>query len=383
MKLSSRLNAIPPYVFDEIDKLKRQTENPVDFGVGDPDLPTPDFIINEMEEQLGKPANHRYPSYNGMRELRETIASYMKERFNVDADPEKEIMVLIGSKEGLAHLMQALIEEGDEMLIPSICYPVYRVQSNLWGARTVEFPVHYENNFTPIIEDIESLITHSTKALMLNYPNNPTGAVVDIDFYAQITEMAYERGIAVINDCVYADIHSPALPPPPSMLSSSKGMETGIEFHSLSKTFNMTGWRIGFAVGNEKLINGLRKIKMNTDSGVFRPIQYAAIEALENGSEHIKYNNRIIADRINRLADALEQKGLEFHRPPATFYILAKTRMGMNSMEFTKYLIKNAGIITTPGIGFGQSGDGFIRFSLTLPDSEIDRGIEKIGKLEL
>lgn len=346
MKLSSRLNAIPPYVFDEIDKLKRQTENPVDFGVGDPDLPTPDFIINEMEEQLGKPANHRYPSYNGMRELRETIASYMKERFNVDADPEKEIMVLIGSKEGLAHLMQALIEEGDEMLIPSICYPVYRVQSNLWGARTVEFPVHYENNFTPIIEDIESLITHSTKALMLNYPNNPTGAVVDIDFYAQITEMAYERGIAVINDCVYADIHSPALPPPPSMLSSSKGMETGIEFHSLSKTFNMTGWRIGFAVGNEKLINGLRKIKMNTDSGVFRPIQYAAIEALENGSEHIKYNNRIIADRINRLADALEQKGLEFHRPPATFYILAKTRMGMNSMEFTKYLIKNAGIIT-------------------------------------
>lgn len=383
MKLSSRLNAIPPYVFDEIDRLKRQTDNPVDFGVGDPDLPTPDFIIDAMEDQLRNPANHRYPSYNGMGILRESIASYMKERFNVDADPEREIIVLIGSKEGLAHLMQSLVEEGDEMLIPSICYPVYRVQSSLWGAGTIEFPVRYDNDFVPRIEDIEPLITQSTKALMLNYPNNPTGAVVDSDFYRQVTEMAYEKDIAVINDCVYADIHSPALPPPPSMLSTSKGMETGIEFHSLSKTFNMTGWRIGFAVGNEKLINGLRKIKMNTDSGVFRPIQYAAIEALENGMEHIKDNNRIIADRIDRLADALEDKGFEFHRPSATFYILAKTKMGMNSMEFTKYLIKNTGIITTPGIGFGQSGDGFIRFCLTLPDNEIDRGIEKIGKLEL
>lgn len=382
MRLSKRIDSIPPYIFNELDKLKSQVRNPVDFGIGDPDLPTPQFIIDELIRTSGNNANHRYPSYSGLTALRMEIAKYFKKRFSVKLDPENEIIVLIGSKEGLAHCMQSLIDKDDEILIPSICYPVYRVQAGLWGANTREFPVRFNNKFVPDIDDILHKASAKTKTLFINYPNNPTSATVPLSFYKDVVNLAMKKGFSIVNDAVYSEVYFND-DRPHSILEADKDKQCSIEFHSFSKTFNMTGWRIGFAVGNRQLIEGLKKIKMNTDSGVFKPIQYSAIKALKEGASHIEENNKLISSRIEMLSSALEESGFEFHRPQSTFYIFAKTLNNEDSMSFTKRLIKDAGIITTPGIGFGPEGDKFIRFSVTLPDSQLRRGIKKIRKLEI
>lgn len=381
MRLSKRIDTIPPYIFNELDILKSQVKDPVDFGIGDPDMPTPQFITDELTRTAGKAENHRYPSYTGLRVLREEIARYFSKRFSVELDPDNEIIVLIGSKEGIAHSMQSLIDKGDEMLIPSICYPVYRVQAGLWGAKTKEFPVRFENKFVPDLADMKKKLTSRTKTVFINYPNNPTSAVVPFTFYKDLTELASKHGFSIINDAVYSEVYFSGQKPH-SILEADRDKQYSLEFHSFSKTFNMTGWRIGFAVGNRKLIEGLKKIKMNTDSGVFNPIQYAAIKALKRGSKHIRENNKLIKNRIDILCDVLEEKGFEFHRPESTFYVFAKTMNGEDSMSFTKRLMKDAGIITTPGIGFGNAGNGFIRFSLTLPDRELAKGIRKIRNLK-
>jgi len=382
MRLSDKLNVIPPYLFNEIDILRSSVKNPVDFGIGDPDMPTPNFIIDEMEKQLVKSANHRYPSYIGMPELRKAIKTYFKERFNTELDENSEMIVLIGSKEGIAHSLQSIIDPGDEILIPSICYPVYRTQALMNGAAIKEFPIKFENKFVPKLSDIEKKISKKTKLLFLNYPNNPTGASVDLKFYNEISQLCKERNIIVLNDAVYSEVYF-SKNKPPSMMQAKYGKTMGLEFHSFSKTFNMTGWRIGFAVGNRELINALKQIKMNTDSGVFNPIQLSVIKALKNRKNHIKKNNDLIAKRASALGSVLKGLGFQFHMPDSTFYIFAKTIKQLNSFDMTKYLIKNAGIITTPGIGFGKEGDNYIRFSLTLRDSELERGIKKLKALRV
>ncbi|MCK4523295.1 aminotransferase class I/II-fold pyridoxal phosphate-dependent enzyme [candidate division WOR-3 bacterium] len=379
MKLSSRIDKIPPYIFNEIDILKSKLHNPVDFGIGDPDLPTPDFIVNEAIKKIKDPKNHSYPSYSGMNQLREAISKYFHKRFGVKLNPDKEIIVLIGSKEGIAHSLQSLIDTNDRVLVPAISYPVYRVQTSLWGGKIDEFDIGFENQFIPSISDIEKKINKKTRILFLNYPNNPTGAIVPLSFYKKCVDLAKKRDLIIINDAVYTDIHhNKSLPP--SLLQADKKKQLSLEFHSFSKTFNMTGWRIGFAVGNSTLIDGLKKIKMNTDSGVFNAIQFAAIKALKNSDKHIQTLNSRISARIDLLSDALYNMGFEFNKPKATFYIFARTKNNMRSMEFSKHLMNKAGIITAPGIGFGKKGDSYIRFSVTLPEKEIERGIKKMYK---
>ncbi len=381
MKTASRLQKIPPYIFNEIDSLKKTLKNPIDFGIGDPDLPTPDFIVDEAIRQLKKPKNHQYPSYSGMLELRESIAEYFYKRFNVSLNPEKEIAILIGSKEGIAHLMQAIIDKNDRILMPSISYPVYRVQASLWGGIIDEFPVYFDKKFIPDINDIKYRVKTKTKALFLNYPNNPTGATVSLSFFKKCVSLAAEYNIMLINDAVYTDIHHNKPILPPSLLQADIKKKYSLEFHSFSKTFNMTGWRIGYAVGNSQMIDALKKIKMNTDSGVFNAIQYAGIKALEKGDRHIYELNEIIKQRIDKLSEVLYKKGFEFNKPNASFYIFTRTLHNMKSMEFSKFLMEKLGIITAPGIGFGAHGDEFIRFSLTLSEKELQRGINKINKL--
>lgn len=381
MKTAKRLNSIPPYIFNEIDMFKKQLDNPVDFGIGDPDMPTPDYIIKACIKALHKKENHRYPSYSGMPALKEAIAQYMDRRFGVQLDPVNEITVLIGSKEGIAHMMQALVDNGDHVLMPSIAYPVYRVQTGLWGGVVDEFPVHFDRAFVPDIDDIEKMINQKTKAIFLNYPNNPTGATVDLSFFEKIVSLAERYGLYVINDGVYTDIHHNSPDTPPSILRCEGAMRHCIEFHSFSKTFNMTGWRLGYCIGNKELIAALNKIKMNTDSGVFNALQEAGIEALRDSKEHIFDMNKRIKARIDLLSEALKEKGFEFNKPSAAFYIFAKTIRGMNSMDCAKFLMKECNIITAPGIGFGRAGDNFIRFSLTLPEDELNRGIDNIRKL--
>lgn len=383
MKAARRLEIIPPYIFNEIDILKKQLNNPVDFGIGDPDLPTPDFIIDACTDAMHNPSNHRYPSYSGMIELRRAIADYIDKRFSVSLDPENEITVLIGSKEGIAHMMQGFVNHNDRVLMPSISYPVYRVQTELWGGVVDEFPIHFDREFVPQINDIRDRITAQTRLLFLNYPNNPTGATIDDAFFREIVSLAEAHDIGIINDGVYTDIHHNSPYKPPSILQFDSKKQYSVEFHSFSKTFNMTGWRLGYCIGNRDMIAALNKIKMNTDSGVFNAIQYAGIEALKHSDKHITELNERIKRRIERLSEALDEKGFIFHKPKASFYIFAKTFKGMKSMECTKYLMKECNIITAPGIGFGKSGDEYIRFSLTIPEEEMERGIENIRKLNI
>ncbi|MGE3062625.1 MAG: aminotransferase class I/II-fold pyridoxal phosphate-dependent enzyme [bacterium] len=380
--VSKKIKLIPPYLFNEIDKLKKSIENPIDFGIGDPDMPTPAFIVKEMEHQLKIKENHRYPSYEGILELREEISKYFKKRFNAEIDPENEILILIGSKEGIAHSLEAFLDKNDEVLIPSICYPVYRTQTLLKGGIPVEFPVCFDNYFIPYFSDIKKKLSSKSKVLFLNYPNNPSGASVEKNFYDQAVDFALKQNLIIMNDNVYSDVYFSKVRPP-SIMQSKQAKECSIEFHSFSKTFNMTGWRIGYAVGGSHLIKALKQIKMNTDSGVFVPIQKAALAGLKSIDSHVMRNNIIIKKRVDLLCEALGEKDFEFHKPKAAFYVFAKTKKNMKSAEFTEYLLREAGIVTTPGVGFGRDGDDFVRFSLTLSDADLKQGIKRIKKLKL
>lgn len=380
--VSKKIKLIPPYLFNEIDKLKKSIDRPIDFGVGDPDMPTPSYIVKEMERQIRLKENHRYPSYEGIPELRREISKYFLKRFNADIDPDSEVLVLIGSKEGIAHSLEAFLDPGDEVLIPSICYPVYRTQALLKGGKPVEYPVLYENRFVPYFSDIRKRLSSKSKLLFLNYPNNPTGATVDRKFYDQAVDFALKHNLIIMNDNVYCDVYFSKVRPP-SIMQSKQAKDCSIEFHSFSKTFNMTGWRIGYAVGGSHLINALKQIKMNTDSGVFVPIQKAVLAGLKNIDLHVRKNNILIKKRIDMLCDALTEKDFEFHRPKASFYVFVKTKNNMTSSEFSAFLMKKAGIVTTPGGGFGKDGDRFVRFSLTLNDSDLKEGIKRIKRLEI
>uniref|UniRef100_A0A7C3N8M3 Aminotransferase n=1 Tax=candidate division WOR-3 bacterium TaxID=2052148 RepID=A0A7C3N8M3_UNCW3 len=379
---SQNLNKLPLYLFDQIDKMKKSIPDPIDFGVGDPDIPTPKIIVDELIKNVKKSENHKYPPYDGILELKKEISEYFKKRFSVNLDPEKEVLVLIGSKEGIAHSLEAFLNRNDKVLIPSICYPVYKNQTILKGGKPVEYKIRFENNFVPEISEIEKKIDKKTKILFLNYPNNPTGAKVKKEFYDRIYELCAKKNIMVLNDNVYSEIYFDDSPPP-SFLQSDRDKNLSCEFHSFSKVFNMTGWRIGFLVGNQKMIEMVKKIKTNTDSGVFIPIQKASIAGLKN-IEKIKENNiKIFKKRMEILSEHLYSKGFEFHKPVSTYYIFTKTLKNMDSLSFTKLLLQKAGIVTTPGIGFGKDGDRFVRFSITLNEKDFYRGIEKIKRMKI
>jgi len=381
---AERLKRLPPYLFAEIDRLKAEMiakgVDVINLGVGDPDLPTPSHIIDKLAATAGDPANHQYPSYSGMNDFRISAAGWYKTRFGVDLDPLSEVLTLIGSKEGIAHLPLAFINPGDLALIPSPAYPVYHIATMFAGGESWFMPLLKKNEFLPDLEAIPADVAKRARLMFINYPNNPTGAIAGRDFFERVVRFAQEFDVIICHDAAYTEMGFDGYRPM-SFLEVPGAREVGIEFHSLSKTYNMTGWRLGFVVGNREVVAGLGQIKSNIDSGVFNAVQWAGIAALEGSQEPVLEMQRIYRERRDILVSGLKRAGLETQTPKATFYVWCSTPPGYSSKEFTSLLLREAGIVTTPGSGFGEPGEGYVRLALTVPVERIREAVERIGKL--
>jgi len=383
VRLSRRVENLPPYLFVEISRKiaerKARGEDVVSFGIGDPDIPTPSHIIERLCKEARVPANQRYPESEGLPELRKTIANWYQKRFSVSLDPEKEVAPLIGSKEGIAHIALCLLNPGDTALITDPGYPVYSIGTNLAGGRPYYLPISPGNNFLPELDRIPENILENTKILWLNYPNNPTGAVADLQFFNKAVEFAKKHDICICHDGPYSEVSFDDYTPV-SFLQAEGAKDVGIEFHSFSKTYNMTGWRIGMAVGNSTVINALKTMKSNLDSGIPQAIQYAAIEALTGPQNCIKEHNDIYRRRRDLIVDTLNKMGLEANPPKASLYIWAKVPKGFNSVEFANDLLDKVGVVVTPGIGYGRNGEGYVRLSVTIPDALLLKGLSRMAQ---
>jgi len=383
VRLSRRVESLPPYLFVEISRKiaerKARGEDVVSFGIGDPDIPTPSHIIERLCKEARVPANQRYPESEGLPELRKTIANWYQKRFSVSLDPEKEVAPLIGSKEGIAHIALCLLNPGDTALITDPGYPVYSIGTNLAGGRPYYLPISPGNNFLPELDRIPENILENTKILWLNYPNNPTGAVADLQFFNKAVEFAKKHDICICHDGPYSEVSFDDYTPV-SFLQAEGAKDVGIEFHSFSKTYNMTGWRIGMAVGNSTVINALKTMKSNLDSGIPQAIQYAAIEALTGPQNCIKEHNDIYRRRRDLIVDTLNKMGLEANPPKASLYIWAKVPKGFNSVEFANDLLDKVGVVVTPGIGYGRNGEGYVRLSVTIPDALLLKGLSRMAQ---
>ncbi|MFH1848490.1 MAG: LL-diaminopimelate aminotransferase [Candidatus Omnitrophota bacterium] len=384
IKISDRLKRLPPYLFVEIDKQKKKKikegRDIIDLGIGDPDQPTPDFIITAFNEAMKDPANHRYPSNAGLSELRAAIAGWYRGRFNVKLDPDREVLPLIGSKEGIAHAPLAFINPGDSVLVPNPCYPPYKGGTIFAGGEPVLMPLLQNNGFLPDLSAIPASAAKRAGMMFLNYPNNPTSAAADKSFFKRAVEFAVKNNILICHDAAYSEVYYDGARPA-SFLEVEGAKEAGIEFHSLSKTFNMTGWRIGFACGNSEAIAALGKVKSNIDSGIFRAIQRAGIEALKNGDNFSNSMREVYQKRRDVLIDGLNSIGWKAAKPEATFYVWLNTPNGSDSISVAKRLLDEADIVATPGVGFGPSGEGFVRVALTVPETRLKEAVERIKKV--
>ena len=381
-RFSDRLLRLPPYLFAEIDRMKQEVEKKgvdiIDLGIGDPDLPTPDFVIKKLQEAAVNPANHRYPSYAGLIQFRQAVAQWYKKRFNVELDPEEEMISLIGSKEGIAHIPLAFVNQGDAVLVPNPGYPVYQASTIFAGGEPIEMPLLKKNNFLPELEAIDKTKIEKIKLMFINYPNNPTASVADKKFFSRVVEFARLHKIIVCHDAAYTEITYDGYKAP-SFLEVEGAKEVGVEFHSLSKTFNMTGWRIGFVVGNKEIIKGLRTLKTNIDSGVFQAVQVAGIEALADSGEVLNRMTGIYRVRRDILLEGLRSIGWEVDTPRATFYVWAKIPPGeKSSIAAAKRLLQEKGIVSTPGVGFGRFGEGYLRFALTVTKERLQEAVDRL-----
>jgi LL-diaminopimelate aminotransferase len=382
MRISRRIENLPPYLFAEISRKiaekKAKGEDIVDFGVGDPDIPTPAHVIDRLCKAAKDPANHRYPESEGLPELRQAIAKWYKQRFDIALDPDKEVLPLIGSKEGIFHIAFCFIDYKDVALIPDPSYPVYPVSTAIAGGSPYYLPLTEENDFLPDLEAVPAYILKKAKLLWLSYPNNPTGAVADLDFFNRAVEFAKGNKLAVCHDGPYSEVAFDGYQPE-SFLQAKGAKEVGIEFNSLSKTYNMTGWRVGMAVGNAEMIDALKRLKTNIDSGIPQAIQYAAIEALSGSQDCIQEHNAIYQRRRDLVIEVLNNMGLKARTPKAGLYIWAKVPKGYSSVDFATDLLERVGVVVTPGTGYGQNGEGYIRLSLTIPDAALVRGLSKLA----
>jgi len=380
-KLSKKLESLPTYLFLEIDKAKRKARaegrNIIDLGIGDPDQPTPRHIIEALYQAAQDPANHRYALDQGMPALRRAIAGWYKRRFNVNLNPDTEILPLIGSKEGIAHFPLAFLNTGDYALIPDPCYPPYKGGTILAGGKPYLMPLRESNVFLPDLKNIPTDIRKKAKLMFINYPNNPTSATAEKDFYEKMVEFAQKNQIIVISDLAYSEIAYDGYRPA-SFLEVKGAREVGIEFHSLSKTYNMTGWRIGWALGNAKLISALAKVKSNIDSGIFSAIQLAGIAALDGPQEHIKNMCKLYQERRDILISGLRSLGWQVRSPQATFYVWIKIPKKIDSIKFAGTLLEKSDIVVTPGVGFGKYAEGYIRMALTVSKERIDEAVQRI-----
>ena len=383
MKFSKRFDTIEPYLFVGISKTiaekKKQGIDVISFGIGDPDIPTPKFVLDSMFEHSNNPANHRYPESEGLPIYREAVSKYMKKRFNVELDPETEIISLIGAKEGIGHASLALIDEGDISLVPDPGYPVYSAGCNFSGGEIFKMPLKESLGWKPDLNDIPEAIAKKSKILWINYPNNPTGGIADLAFFKDVVDFGIENDIAIMHDACYAEVTFDDYIAP-SILEVDRAMEIAIEYHSFSKSFNMTGWRLGFAAGNRDLVQNLLTVKSNLDSGVPQAIQMMGVEAFEKIEEFTNLNNAIYRKRRDKLANALAEIGLNVVVPKAALYLWCKVPEGYTSASFTELLLEQCNVVVTPGNGYGEYGEGYVRLSLTTPDDLVDEGVKRISK---
>ena len=385
MEISERLKKVPPYLFVELDRLKNEKKEQgidvIDLGIGDPDIPTPSEIVEVAKRALEKKEYHRYPSNLGSLFFRKAVADYMKKRFGVIFDPEKEILALIGSKEGIAHFPIGFVNPGDVVLCPDPAYPVYYLGTIFADGIPYYMPLTWENEFLPDLGKIPQEILEKAKIIWLNYPNNPTGAVAKKEFFKEVIKLAKKYNIIVAHDAAYIEMYYEE--PPISIFEIDGAKDIAIEFHSLSKTFCMTGWRIGFAVGNGLLVSALAKVKSNIDSGVFTAIQETGAYALNNLENIVPSLVKIFRKRRDLASLELEKLGYQFIKPSATFYLWVKTPEGFSSQEFCKKVLQEVGVVVTPGVGFGKAGEGYFRIALTVKEERLKEAIQRFSTLQL
>ena len=383
---ADRLRKLPPYLFKELDRLRdeavKRGVDIINLGVGDPDQPTPVNIVDRLAKAAREPKNHQYPSYSGMNDFRLSVASWLSKRFGLNLDPFKEILTLIGSKEGIAHTPLAFINPGDLALVPEPAYPVYHIGTMFAGGESYFMPLKKENGFVPDLEAIPTEVAQKARLMFINYPNNPTGATAELDYYEQVVEFALKHEIIVLADAAYSEMAFDGYKPV-SFLQAPGAMEVGLEFHSLSKAYNMTGWRIGWAAGRPELVDGLGRVKSNVDSGAFNAIQTAGIEALEGDQTPAAEMRAMYARRRDVLIKGLKEAGLEVEPPKATFYVWAGIPADFSSADFSSRLLREAGVICTPGSGFGPSGEGYVRFALTVSEVRLQEAVDRIMELNL
>ena len=386
MKFSKRLDQLAPYPFVEISRIlaeKRAAgEDVVTFGIGDPDISTPSHIIERLVQASYKPPNHRYPETDGLPEMRRAIADWYEVRFGVKLEPDKEVLPLIGAKEGIGHVALCFLDPGDIALVPDPAYPVYKVGTMFAGGESYWMPLLEENGWLPDLDAIPPEVARDARVMWLNYPNNPTAGVATREYYQKVVDFARRYDVAVLHDAAYSEVVYDGYRAP-SFMEVEGAKDVGIEFHSLSKCFNMTGWRIGMAVGNADMIKALFQIKANLDSGIPQAIQEMAIEALSGPQDPIQENNAIYQRRRDKLVDVLTRLGLRVALPKACLYIWARVPDGYTSAEFARLLLEDKTIVVTPGSSYGKYGEGYIRFSLTTPDDRVDKGVERLASWEI
>lgn len=383
MQLAKRIDNLPPYLFvgitRKIAEKRAQGENVISFAIGDPDIPTPQNIIDRLCQAAQDPANHRYPESDGLPQLRQAISSWYQRRFGLAFDPDKEVLPLIGSKEGIGHVALCFIDPGDIALVTDPGYPVYSMGTMFAGGECFFLPLTEDNDFLPDLDRVPTEVAQRARMLWINYPNNPTAAVADIDFFEKVVAFAKRHNLAVCHDAPYTEVAFDGYSPP-SFLQAPGARDVGMEFHSLSKSYNMTGWRIGMAVGNAGMIDALMKVKSNIDSGIPQAIQYAAIEALLGDQSCIAEHNAIYQRRRDLVVKTLTRIGLRTKPPMASLYVWARIPEGYTSLDFCTRLLDETSVVVTPGSGYGKYGEGYIRVSLTTPDDQLEEGLARLEK---
>ncbi|MFC1848495.1 LL-diaminopimelate aminotransferase [Chloroflexota bacterium] len=383
MRLAKRVENLPPYLFVGITKRiaekKARGEDVVSFAIGDPDIPTPQHILDALCQAARDPANHRYPESDGLPQLRQAISTWYQRRFELSLDPDKEIVPLIGSKEGIGHVALCFIDPGDIALVTDPGYPVYSIGTMFAGGECHFLPLTEDNDFLPDLDKVPADIAQRARLLWINYPNNPTAAVADLDFFERVVAFAKRYDIAVCHDAPYTEVAFDGYCPL-SFLQAPGARDVGMEFHSLSKSFNMTGWRIGMAVGNAEMVGALTRVKSNIDSGIPQAIQYAAIEALLGDQTCIEEHNAVYRRRRDLVMNTLDRIGLKAKPPKASLYVWARIPDGYTSLDFCSKLLDETSVVVTPGSGYGKYGEGYIRLSLTTPDGRLEEGLSRIEK---
>ncbi|MCP8617287.1 LL-diaminopimelate aminotransferase [Salirhabdus salicampi] len=382
---SKRVTNLPPYLFSVFQKKKKQLEEQgvdvIDLGIGAPDLPTPPFIVQKLLDESVKPENHRYSNYAGSQEFREAVANFYRRKYGVELNPDEEVLTLVGSKEGIAHLISAVINAGDSVLIPDPGYPVYRSAVSLADGESIYFPLDHQNEYRPNFKSLSQTEIRKAKMIILNYPSNPTAATVNLATFQEAISFAKQHNLALVHDAAYGLVTFGEYEAP-SILQVPEAKDIAVEFGSLSKSFNMTGWRIGYIVGSKHLIQSLSLMKSNIDTSQFLPIQKAAAVALQSDLQSVKHNNDIYNNRLSTMLNALKQIGIHVKRPKGTFFIWAPVPIGYTSNEFAEEMLKKAGVIITPGTAFGPSGEGYFRISLSVHTDRLEEAAKRIRQFK-